>query len=164
MRIAVTLDRGGDRSRRGMNLKDYKIGERFQVFSEHSKLNGRPLQIDLEAVQFNDQDLAFLGAVTFAGESRQFTFTWDLRNVTPFSSVPDPPLAFQLGGEDIQFDVAVAEDVGASPWDPEQGYLPGDKVLYDGRVWAALGDIVPGMPPDDIYDAEHGTGHWKPAE
>ena len=50
-------------------------------------------------------------------------------------------------------------------WDSKTTYHPNDLVLYEGKTWMALPDVLPGYAPDDVYDGEFfQTGGWAPLE
>jgi hypothetical protein len=49
-------------------------------------------------------------------------------------------------------------------WHAEIAYKPGDVCTHNGTVYRALADVAVGMQPDDVFDAEAGTGGWIPVD
>lgn len=47
-------------------------------------------------------------------------------------------------------------------WDEDASYSVGDVVQMGNRVYRALPDVLTGVPPDEIYDADTDTGGWVP--
>jgi hypothetical protein len=49
-------------------------------------------------------------------------------------------------------------------WHAEIAYKPGDVCTHSGTVYRALADVAVGTQPDDVFDAEAGTGGWIPVD
>ena len=49
-------------------------------------------------------------------------------------------------------------------WHAEIKYSPNDVCTHNGTVYRALSDVAVGQKPDDVFDADAGTGGWMPAD
>ena len=49
-------------------------------------------------------------------------------------------------------------------WHAEISYNPNDVCTHNGTVYKALSDVAVGQEPDDVFDADAGTGGWMPAD
>lgn len=75
-----------------------------------------------------------------------------------------PQLGFLAGDIEKVLPEAVLHTPLETPeqWDAATHYAHGDHVTHQSKIYHALRDVAVGIPPDDVYSEDEGTGGWMP--
>lgn len=127
-----------------------------------------PMKPELQQ-QFDEQTavLAALnaGLITAADEDKPLIEEWIK---TYESALADP--AYQDDHDPSEplnaAELIIAKVIGADGkrWHAEVRYRESQTASYNGIWYRALADVAVGIPPDDVFDYDAGTGGWIPTD